>query len=205
MIEIVNTEKGNSVIKRDGRLLASRFDPWKEAEEWVARRNVFLAKVKTIFVLGLASGYHVALLAKKTESRIVVIEPDVELITANQKIHSFDRSRVLIESVHDLRGLRSSDVVRNGVRESFLVLTHFSSQQAHGEFFHECQTALLARDWSGLTWQWQIKGHPDLDSQPRIESNTQPLTIYDLEQTELVQNSQEREQLILKALRELVK
>ena len=205
MIEILVGPKGHSIIKRIGRLLASRFDPWSEAEQWLVKRHALLASVKTIFVLGLGSGYHVARLEQKTESRIVVVEPDVELIAANQKIHSFDRSRVVLESEHDLRGLRGSDVIRAGVRESFLVLQHPSSQTSHMDFFKEAQAALLARDWAGVTWQWQIKGLPDLDSQPRIEANGDPLTIYDLEQTELVQNCEERETLILKALRELVK
>jgi hypothetical protein len=44
-----------------------------------------------------------------------------------------------------------------------------------------------------------------LDSYPRIIASDEPLTIYDLESTELVQDSAERERMIIKALRELVK
>jgi hypothetical protein len=51
-----------------------------------------------------------------------------------------------------------------------------------------------------------LRGGPAFDANPRIDSkNNEPLTIYDLEQTELVQSSEERERLLFKALRELVK
>ena len=205
MIEIVQGDRGIKVLRRDGRLLASRFDPWGEAEAWLARRSAFIGQAKTIFVLGLGSGYHVAVLLKRSAARVVVIEPDPELITAVQRLHALSGPRVRIECVADIKTLRASEVVREALRETFVVLMHPSCLAFQSEFFKECRSTLLGRDWGALTWQWQIKGLPELDSTARVDSTGEPLTIYDLEQTELVQNSEERERLLLKALRELVK
>jgi hypothetical protein len=57
-----------------------------------------------------------------------------------------------------------------------------------------------------LNWQWQLKGHGSLDTQLKIGAEGDAaLTIYDLDNTELSQNSEDRERMIIKALRELVK
>lgn len=204
MIETLVGENGHPVIRQDGRLLASRFDPVSEARAWLGRRRDFVDKVKTIFVLGLGSGYHVQALVENTSAHIVVIEPDLQLIEAVTQIHQFAAGRVTIEPVQTARGLRASQAVRNAVKTSFTVLSHPPSNGANAQFFKDCQAQLTGRDWGSLTWQWQIKNGPALDSTPRA-GGSGTLTIYDLEQTELVQNSEERERLLVKALRELVK
>ncbi len=59
-------------------------------------------------------------------------------------------------------------------------------------------------DFEFLCQNMKQNRHPDFDRTARIDGTT-GLTIHDLEQTELVQNSEEREKLLFKALRELVK
>jgi hypothetical protein len=92
------------------------------------------------------------------------------------------------------------------VKESFIVLIHPASLALNKDLYESCRAQLLGREWGALSWQWNLRGGPAFDMNPRIDSKKQePLTIYDLEQTELVQNSEERERLLFKALRELVK
>jgi hypothetical protein len=207
VIEVVETASdGLKIIRRDGRLLASRIDPRREAEEWVGRRRVLLEDVKTIFVLGLGAGYHVLALTAVTAARVLVIEPDAELVEAARTIHSFDPARVEFETASSPGGLRASERVRAAVRDSFLVLEHAPSRAADPEFYGAAFALLNGRDWGALTWQWRLKGHAALDATPRLGgAGDTPLTIHDLEQTELVRDSEERERLLLKALRELVK
>ncbi len=107
--------------------------------------------------------------------------------------------------VRSARELRSNSLVKKAVAESFVVLLHPSSALLDGKVYEECRTQLLGRDWGALTWQWKLRNAPDLDANVRIDAVETALTIYDLEQTELVQNSEERERLLLCALRELVK
>lgn len=206
MIEIVYAEDGEKVIRYDGRLLASRFNPKKEAQEWLSGRGEFLANVRTVVVLGLGSGHHISALLEKTSARILVLEANEEIFEAGQSIQSFDPRKVRIEHVTSAKALRSLDSVKAAVKESFVVLVHPASLSVNGDLYESCRAQLLGRDWGSLNWQWNLTGAPAFDTNPRIDSKAQEaLTIYDLEQTELVQNSEEREKLLFKALRELVK
>lgn len=205
MIERLEGEHGQPTFRRDGRLLASRFDPWGEARAWVQRRSAFFDKVETIFVLGVGAGYHVLELAKATKARVVVLDSDADLIEAVSAAHDFTARGIRLECVTSLRELRASPLVRQSLVGSHLVLVHAPSRAGAPELFDEWQNQLRGRDWGALNWAWQLKGYPSFDSQPRIAGGGEALTIYDLEQTELVQDSTERTRLLLKALRELVK
>lgn len=206
MIEIVYAEDGEKVIRYDGRLLASRFNPKKEAQDWLGGRGEFLANVRTVIVLGLGSGHHISALLEKTSARILVLEANEEIFEAGQRLQNFDPMKVRIEHVTSAKALRSSDAVKAAVKESFVVLAHPASLSVNGDLYESCRAQLLGRDWGSLSWQWNLTGAPAFDTNPRVDSKTQEaLTIYDLEQTELVQNSEEREKLLFKALRELVK
>jgi hypothetical protein len=63
----------------------------------------------------------------------------------------------------------------------------------------------VGRDWANLNWQWRIKGFAPLQDQPKIDGKGEPLTILDLEQTQLVRLENSREGMLVRALRELVK
>jgi len=205
LIEIVNAANGEKVIRYQGRLLASRFDPRREAREWLDKHPEFLDKVRTVIVLGMASGHHIAELVERCPARILVIEANEQILAAAQALHLFPAGRVAFENVKTARALRASVQVKKAVAESFVVLAHPASQLLDGKLYEECRTQLLGREWGALSWQWKLRNVPGFDTNPRIEGAGCALTIYDLEQTELVQNSEERERLLFKALRELVK
>lgn len=209
MVEWVDAANGDKVIRFDGRLLASRFDPRKEAGEWLDSRPEFLAKVRTIIVLGMGAGYHVAELLERTGRekgpKILVIETNEKILNAGQMLHQFPANRVIFEQVRSARALRASVQVKKAVAESFVVLAHPASMVNDQKLFEECRLQLLGRDWGALSWQWKLRNAPDFDANSRIDMRSQPLTIHDLEQTELVSNSEERERMLFKALRELVK
>jgi len=205
MIEWIAAKSGDQVIRWEGCLLASRVDPAAEAVDWYQRRATFVSKVKTAFVLGAGSGFHISEVARRTAARIVVIEPSLELVEAVLPTLGACGSRVAFVSAGSARELRANDEVRAAVKSSFVVLDHPPSVNRDRGYFRECKTQLLGREWGALNWQWKLKGCADFESQPRISTGEAPLTIYDLEQTELVQDSRERERMLFKALRELVK
>lgn len=205
MIEILDAVEGGKVIRFEGRLLASRFAPVREAREWLASRMDYLKQVKHIVVLGLGSGHHIQQLVKDTTAQILVIELNSEIISATEAWLDFPKDRVKIEHFANARALRASESVKRSVRESFVVLAHPPSLSLNPSLYEECRAQLLGREWGALNWQWNLRNGPGFDANPRIDGGGAPLTIYDLEQTELVQNSEEREKLLLKALRELVK
>ncbi len=205
MIETLSAQSGRIILKDGGRLLASAFDPESEAREWMSRRKEFLDKVKYVFVLGAGAGYHIAELSAHTEAGIVVLETRAALIEAVREIHAFDSDRVKFECVRSAKELRAAAAVRSAIANSFVVLQHGPSLAADPALFRELHAQLMGRDWGGLNWQWQMKGFSTLESQPQIHKTGEALTILDLDQTELVQNSEERERMLVKALRELVK
>ena len=204
-VEILESAAGDKILKADGRLLASRFDPMREARNWLAQRGPFLSQVRTVFVLGLGSGYHIKALLERTSARILVLEACPEIARNAAQIFAFDEQRVRIEHVSETRSVRGIESVRAAAANSFVVLVHPASYTLKPSLYEECRTTLLARDWGNLTWQWRLQNAPDFERTARIDSRQTPLSIYDLEQTELVQNSEERERLLFKALRELVK
>ncbi len=205
MIEIVTCNNGLKVLRYAGRLLASRFDPEVEAQHWLNSRREFLETARTVFVLGLGSGYHVGEILKRTTANVIVLEASTEVIAANSEFHSFDPLRVNLIPIVSARTLRSQDAVREAIQQSFIVLSYAPSVSLSPELYAQCRAQLIGRDWGTLNWQWKIKGGPNFDTAVQVTKVDSPLTIYDLEQTELVQNSEERERLLFKALRELVK
>jgi hypothetical protein len=205
VIENVRATNGSCVIRFDGRLLSSAVDPQSEARAWAKRRAVMLNRVKSIFILGAGSGYHIAELFLQTGAQLIVIERHADLVDAAKAIHHFESSRVRFENVESGRALRASDVVRDAVKGSFLVLQHAPCVALADDFYRDCENQLLGREWGSLNWQWQLKGFASLDAQPKIHASEEALSIYDLEHTELVQDSTERERMLVKALRELVK
>jgi hypothetical protein len=205
LIENVTAKSGQPVIRWRGRLLASRLDPVHEAAEWFQKRAAFADKVKTVIILGAGSGYHIRECARRTGARILVIDPRAELIEAVKAVLDEVAARVQFVNVQAARELRSHSDIRAAVAASFIVLEHPASISLEKEFFRECSAQLIGRDWGNLNWQWSLKGFPAFDSRPRIDGGDAALSIYDLEQTELVQDSEERERMLLKALRELVK
>lgn len=205
MIEIVSTESGEKVLRFKGRLLASRFDPTREAKEWIESRQCFLKDVRTVFVLGFGSGHHVLELLNSTRAKIIVLEANEEILNIGSKIHKFDESRVSFYHVSNARSLRRIEAVKSAVTKSFIVLTHAPSFALSAEVYKEFSAQLLGRDWGSLSWQWKLRNAPEFDRTARIDAGGEPLSLHDLEQTELVQNSEERERILFKALRELVK
>lgn len=206
MVEVIDSNiPGHKVLRVNGRLLASRFNPVEEARQWLDRRSEFLTQVKTVIVLGLGSGYHLDVILKECAARIIVLEQSSEVIEKVNEIRNIDSTRIQIEHLESARQVKAMESIRQSVKHSFVVLVHPASFAQNSELYREVRDLLIGREWGGLQWQWYLAGGPELDAVPSIAATEAPLTIYDLEQTELVQNSSERERLLIQALRELVK
>lgn len=207
MIERVRAESGDPVVRIGGRLLASRIDPRLEARAWADARGAFLKRVKTVVVLGLGAGYHVAELFGRTTAQILVIEPNADLAAAPACTPSvaLDPNRVVIVQATSVAELRAADAVRAAVGASYVVLTHPASRALDPDLYRAFSEQLNGREWGSLNWVWSLRGGADLGPDSSLRDADQPLTIYDLAQSEVVQNADERKSLLIKALRELVK
>src|SRR4051812_47302968 len=112
MIETLKAQNGSEVIRYAGRLLSSAVDPLSEARDWVGRRKLMLNRVKTIFILGAGSGYHVSELFIHSDAQLVVIDSSQELMDAMQSIQRFQDCRVKFVSAQKASALRSNAAVR---------------------------------------------------------------------------------------------
>jgi len=202
MIEVLRAACGADVLKQDGRLLASRHAPGEESRAWLARRMSLLQNVKTLFVLGAGSGYHIREIVQTCEAQVIVVENNAEVVTAVERLQQFAAERVQFVVVSSLKDLRAHEVVRKSLVGSYLVLDWPASFSTNRTFFTDCRQFLLGRDWGSLTWQWQLRGFAPLFSQPRAGQSEKPLSIVDLDSADHLST---REGLLIKALRELVK
>ena len=203
MIEIVTTGAA-PVLAQDGRLLASARDPRGEAEAWVKRRLSFLKRVRGVFVLGIGSGYHIAALRQATPAKIVVIEHSADLHAAVTKLNLFDLGQAHVVVAANTRELRASNAVQILIEDSYVVLVHGPSRAGAPKFYAAAHKQLIGRDWGALNWAWKLKGLPELGPVTRIGGEGL-LTIHDLAKSELVAAGAERERMLVKALKELVK
>ena len=201
MIERVTAQSGDEVLRVGGRLMASRIDPRAEARAWVDARLALLNDVRTVVVLGLGSGYHVTELVKRTSARILVLEPRADVIAAWDE--DFARDRVRVEHTEDLASLRTSDDVRRALATSYLTMVHPASRGLSPEFYRDAVAHLNARAPGHLAWVWELKNLGTLPEE--LTRGDAALSIHDLAQIELTADAGEREHLLIKALRELVK
>lgn len=114
-LELVETKTGMPSMKVDNLLLHSRYDPEKEAKEWVAYHAVEIDNASSIFVLGFGLGYHILELCRTTEKDIFIFEsrPDILKtamesvsltsalgrirIVTDDKIPSFDKNTAILQ------------------------------------------------------------------------------------------------------------
>ncbi len=98
MFEVVSARSGDEVVKLDGRLLSSKYDPKKEASSFVDSLSVDLEKFEYIFLIGASSGYEIRCLLDRHKSlKIVVFEENTALVEwIKSKIQS-DRVQFISE------------------------------------------------------------------------------------------------------------
>lgn len=161
MIEVVQAKDGRTVFVKNGKFLASSFNPIKESETWWANCEGLTKNAKTIFILGLGCGYHVEV-AKKAQPnvKIVVIECDHELIQLWRHHNPNSDLEIVYES--DWRKLFSNSHVNSGIQDRYSVLSHPASLNVEKDYFSNIHRFLLARNVEGLFAL--LKARPELIS-----------------------------------------
>jgi hypothetical protein len=87
LIEISVARTGASVLKRDGRFLASAFDPIQEAAKWAEQVHKEVATDAAVIVVGVGSGYHVAALKSlRPKCEILALDNSPEVVSQALKI-----------------------------------------------------------------------------------------------------------------------
>ncbi|WP_242852359.1 hypothetical protein [Clostridium butyricum] len=79
MYELEKAKDGNYTLKYDGKYIHSRYNPIKEAEQFVNGNRDLLNKNK-ILVYGVGLGYHINEILKRNNLVIYVFEWNEEII-----------------------------------------------------------------------------------------------------------------------------
>ncbi len=160
MISVETARSGHTILKKDGKLLASSFDPLKEASAWAQQAIQGLRAHDSIIVLGLGSGYHVQELANLVGfDRLLVIECDGEVAAEAFRLFSeLPRERVIIET--DVKKMVEMDLVRDVLSGVYKIVRHAPSYSSAAAEFGAVEKLLLGRDQ--LSFLLQLKARPNL-------------------------------------------
>ena len=101
-IELQSSRNGLSIPVINGVYLHSVYNPQKEAEAFVEKNENIINRKNNLIILGLGFGYHIEQVAKKLnesgEYKIIVIEPNKELVNLFEETRPFYDSNIQIVS-----------------------------------------------------------------------------------------------------------
>jgi hypothetical protein len=117
-IEVKEARNGLPIPVINGIHLHSIYNPTKEAETFAASHEEQLVKNSNVLVLGLGFGYHVHeidIILKKYHSnrKIVVIEPNTELVELFNSRFEYDTDRVIIKMGEDISSYYNDEEIVN--------------------------------------------------------------------------------------------
>lgn len=159
MIEVITARNGSRVIKKEGKLLASVFDPIREASAWADRTKAKLREDETVIILGIGSGYHVEeLVSRCPNNSIFVVEKDVELAERALEIcRGIRREQVIVEP--DWVRLIESEVLQEAIDGIYRITLHGPSFQLDPDYFGAVDRLLRGRD--KLSFLLLLKTRPE--------------------------------------------
>lgn len=179
-VEFDRAKNGKTVVKVQGRLLSSSFDPEKEAVKWCD------AVLKTgpsdlcCVVLGLGAGYHVVELQSRLQKPVVVIENIACLqehfedyfreILKQQRILNPGACRCL--TFADEKSFRSSPDIDFLFTQPYRVVVHTPSFELQSEFYLQVRNLLMGRDAESLAWQIERRGLSEDFGAPQLAERT---------------------------------
>lgn len=207
MIEVVQAKNGSPVLIKNGKYLASSFDPQKEAETWWSHCHRLVKHAEGIFVLGLGSGYHIeAIKIHRSDLPLTVIECDKEIVDAIQSRVASNQVEILWET--DWRRVYQAPGVSEKVRNNYAVLMHPGSYAVEPEYFSNAHKFLLARSVEGLFAL--LKNRPELFAEldpaklADLARSGEPVTIKTLSQLMKPTTFADPNRRLWKVLEELV-
>ena len=164
-IEAIDTKAGLKTISYNNKLLHSKYNPVREAEQWVKKLTVNLLPIVT--VSGIGMGYHIAALASNNIKKIIIIEPNISLLIkvfCNQNfaalLKDYKTKFVLITKVEEVDEVIKSIIIndtdytlfRQPVQEQILINSFKNLEEAVERWFEEKQIGLKTSIKMSLQW-----------------------------------------------------
>ncbi|MCB0749566.1 MAG: hypothetical protein KDC90_19060 [Ignavibacteriae bacterium] len=212
MIEFKLSKDGNRIFLWNGRQLCSSYAPIDEAKNWVQKSLPKLFPEKTLIILGLGNGYHVAeVLSQFPEKKIIVINDLPEIVTVASEIIGLRSGLVNIISATRVEELVSSSEFTKIFKNSFRVVRFFPATALHIDFFSAMKDLLRGRTYSSLMFHLSMREknirslfHEDVYEQ-KTEKGLQLLDFKKITKSSFENNDLNTNFHVVQILRELMK
>lgn len=159
-VTVETARGGQPVVKRDGRWLASSFDPVREGMAWAKKIVSQVRADEQVFVFGLGSGYHVTELAKLLpRDQYLVFEESREVAARVFEICPELREESTIVEPEWTRIVEST-VFRDRLPNVISVAKYGPSVQMQDEYYKNIERLLIGRD--RLSFLLQLKARPGI-------------------------------------------
>lgn len=134
------SRNGLTVPVINGIHLHSIYNPVKEAEAFAEGHQEVLTKKENVLVLGLGFGYHIEQLARQlnhnhNEYRIIVIEPNRDLVTEFFEKRPFEDRNIQVISPRTVQGLFEDEEFVEYLRTKPAIIKHDTSFSLERDFY----------------------------------------------------------------------
>lgn len=201
MLEWEFDATGIAVPKKDGKLLASRHNPIKEAKSWVHAQASLLNGFSCVVVFGVGGGFHIReLAAQNPKLEIIVVEQDYGLASEIEIRNGKFPENVLVLSGDEPQDFLKNPEFKKALKKIFRILKYAPSVRTNPNYFQRIQTLLTGRTQEAF--QIHLKERPRLNALLSDLEVDGLISIYDV--TEHLTDTENQESALWLALRELV-
>ncbi len=167
MLDELRSKSGHRILRCEGKLLASREDPIKEATRWLTGNQARFLDRETVLVLGVGCGYHLELLAQQESVKnIIGLESSAEvLIWTQNRLNGIKKIK--------LYNLAASNIAFSAANYS--VLKYFPSWSMNPQSYQQSFEFYLGRSESGA--KYLLQKRQDLKSM-RLRENIRDAVNY---------------------------
>ncbi len=205
MIEISTSRSGHPILKIGDRYTASSFDPVSEGKTWAANVAALVGDSEAVVILGMGSGYHVSALSESISNRIIVLDPDPEVIDLALGWHPSIKAEWVFSESNQL-ALTQIPSIQDVLTGMYLIAHHGPSCQIRPDWSREMSSFLIGRD--KLSFMLQLRMRPELLAllNPELISKIpdEPISIKTLQRLFLECATDSRERRMWRCLEELV-
>ncbi len=159
MIEFKIAKDGTRIFSWQGKLICSGTRPGDEAKKWVERHSNQIRKCKSIIVLGLANGFHVAELAKKFPGiRVCVINDNDKFLVPSTQVLDIQSSLFEVITVQSVEDLKYATKIRKILNMPYAVIKFAPAVALNQKFYTQVGELLLGRTQEALRFCLACRG-----------------------------------------------
>ncbi len=207
MIERVKAKDGQTILKLNGRQICTSLNPLREARDWVKKNSRRFAEMKTVIVIGVGCGFHLAEIRRRFENtKIVALDFNQELIDFSAETHGLDLVGAELIKVGSVTEVAKNSTIRAAIAGSYAVVRFMPCTNQQLEQYNELECTMLGRNILGFKMVVGARARMGEIFNPKVNmaaiTSNPTVTIKSL--FESLGPNETSESLMVRALRELV-